>query len=128
MLESLSAILDKGADYAKGQNIDFPGARLASDMFTLAQQVQQACFYAENGVARLTGHDPVNIPKVGTTLADLKTQIATTLDFVRGASVKEFEGAETRDCSIDIPNGMVIEMDCLRFSDPGPCRISIFMS
>jgi hypothetical protein len=65
MLESLSAILDKGADYAKEQNFDLPNARLAPDMFTLAQQVQQACFYAENGVARLTGRDSVNIRKVG---------------------------------------------------------------
>jgi uncharacterized protein len=34
---------------------------------------------------------------------------------VRGISASEFDGAETRDCSIEIPNGMVIEMDGLRF-------------
>ena len=115
MLESLSAILDKGADHAKGQNLDLPNARLAPDMFTLAQQVQQACLYAENGVARLTGRDPVNVPEAETTLAGLKAQIAATLESVRGVSVADFDGAETRDCSIEIPNDMVIEMDGLRF-------------
>jgi hypothetical protein len=34
---------------------------------------------------------------------------------VRGASVAEFDGAETRDCSIELPNDMVIEMDGVRF-------------
>jgi uncharacterized protein len=115
MLESLSAILDKGADYAQEASLDLPAARLAADMFTLAQQVQQACFYAENGVARLIGRDPVNISEAGTTLTGLKAQIAATLDSVRGASAAEFEEAETRDCSIEIPDDLVIEMDGLRF-------------
>jgi uncharacterized protein len=115
MLESLSAILDKGNDYTKSAYLDLPAARLAPDMFTLAEQVQQACFYAENGVARLIGRDQVNIPGAGTTLADLKAQIAAALNAVRGASVAEFDGAETRDCSIELPNDMVIEMDGVRF-------------
>jgi hypothetical protein len=115
MLESLSAILDKGAYFAKGRNIDLPNARLAPDMFTLGQQVQQACFYAENGVARLAGRDPVDVREAATTLASLQKQIAATLASVRGVSAAEFNGAETRDCSIDLPNDKVIEMNGLRF-------------
>ena len=42
MLESLSAILDKGAAHAKTAKLDLVNARLAPDMYTLAQQVQIA--------------------------------------------------------------------------------------
>jgi uncharacterized protein len=48
ILESLSAILDKGAAHAKDKKVDLVNARLAPDMFTLAQQVQQACKYAKD--------------------------------------------------------------------------------
>jgi hypothetical protein len=115
MLESLSEILDKADDRSNRARLDLPVARLAPDMFTLAQQVQQACFYAENGVARLIGRDQVNVPEAGTTLCDLKAQIATTLNSVRGASATQFEGAEGRNCSIELPNDLVIEMDGFRF-------------
>ena len=117
MLESLSSILDKGNDYADAAKLDLPGrgASAALDMYTLAQQVQQACFYAENGVARLSGRGQVTLPEAGTTFSDMKAQIAATLNSVRGASAEDFDGAETRDCSIEIPNDMIIEMDGLRF-------------
>lgn len=115
MLESLSAILDKGAVHAKSEALDLPGARLAPDMFTLAQQVQQACLYAETGVARLTGRGPCEPSEAAPTMAGLKAQVAATLDRVKSASPADFADSETRDCSIDIANGMVIEMDGVRF-------------
>jgi uncharacterized protein len=112
MLESLSAILDKSA---LTKELDLPNARLAPDMYTLSQQVQQACFYAENGVARLTGREAVNIPMARTTLAEMKMQIATTLESIRAVSATEFDSSSERDCSIEIPDDRVIEMDGLRF-------------
>jgi len=57
-LESLAKLLDKGAAHARDRNIDLVNARLAPDMYTLAQQVQQACHYAKDGTARLTGREP----------------------------------------------------------------------
>jgi hypothetical protein len=34
--------------------VELVSARLAPDVYTLAQQVQQACHHAQDGVARLT--------------------------------------------------------------------------
>jgi hypothetical protein len=115
MLESLSEILVKSARVSKGANHQLAAARLAPDMFTLAQQVQQACLYAENGVAVLTGRGQISASKVETTLAGLKAQIGATIAALLDASAAEFEGAEARDCSIVLPNDMLIEMDGIRF-------------
>jgi Domain of unknown function (DUF1993) len=51
MLESLAAILDKGLAYAESAKTDLVNARLAPDMYTLAQQVQLACHYARDAAA-----------------------------------------------------------------------------
>ena len=55
MLESMSEVLAKGAEHAKSTQLNLVNARLAPDMFTLAQQVQQACHYAKDATSRLTG-------------------------------------------------------------------------
>ncbi len=115
MLESLSELLDGGAAYANDNNLDLVNARLAPDMYTLAQQVQQACHHAKNGIARLAGRPAVVMEDAQTTLAGLKAQIGRTLAIIRSAPAADFEGAEERDCSIEIPDGMMIEMDGLRF-------------
>ena len=115
MLKNLSEVLDRGAAYAKDGNIDLVNSRLAPDMYTLAQQVQQACHYARNGMARLAGHPPIPMGDSATTLPGLEQQIAETLDFLHGVTAAEFEGAEARDCGIEIPNDLMIEMDGVRF-------------
>src|SRR5262245_19252883 len=114
MLESLSEVLDKGAKHAKSANLDLVNARLAADMFTLAQQVQQACHYAKDGTSRLTGKGGTAMEDAETSFAGLKTQIARTLDFVRGATAAAFDGAEERDCSIEIPGNQIIQMNGLQ--------------
>ena len=115
MLTSLSKILDKATAVARDRTLDLVNCRLAPDMYTLAQQVQQACHYARNGMSRLAGRPAAAMSEVEATLCGLKTQIAQAIDFVRSVPEAEFEGAEARDCSIEIPNGLVIEMDGLRF-------------
>jgi hypothetical protein len=55
MLQSLSEVLDKGAKHAESAKLDLVNARLAPDMFTLAQQVQQACHCAKDCTSRLMG-------------------------------------------------------------------------
>jgi len=115
MLESMTQWLGKGAAHAKGKDLDLVNARLAPDMFTLAQQVQQACHYARDGVARLTGQASAIREEAETTLPGLEAQIARTLDHVRSIPAGAFDGAEERDCSIPIPNDMIIKMDGLDF-------------
>ncbi len=115
MLQSLSEILDKGAAHAESAKLDLVNARLAPDMFTLAQQVQQACHAAKDSISRLTGKGAAVMDDAETTFAGFKAQIARTIEFVRGAAAAAFAGAEERDCSIDVPGGnMVIEMNGVR--------------
>jgi hypothetical protein len=115
MLESLSAVLDKGAAHAQDQRLGLMTARLAPDMYTLAQQVQIACDHAKDGVARLVGEEPPRFESNEKTIDDLKARIAGTIDYLKSADAAAFEGAEDRDCSIPIPNDMVIAMNGLQF-------------
>ena len=114
MLTSLSQWLDKGFAQ-KGTEIDLVNARLAPDMFTLAQQVQQACRYATDGAARLCGRPAMAMEAAQTTPDGINAQIAHAIDLIGSLAASEFEGAEDRDCSIDIPGDRVIEMDGYRF-------------
>ena len=113
VLESRAAILGKGAEHAK----DLVNARLAADMFTLAQQVQLACDNACNGAARLAAQKPPAFENDETTIAELKTRIANAATYLRGLPSASFDGAEDRDCTLPIPNDpkLAITMNGLDF-------------
>jgi uncharacterized protein len=116
-LESLSTLLDKGAAFAKEHKVDLLKERLAPDMFTLAQQVQIACYQAIDGTSRLAGRGRTEFIREGKTFDELKEDIAKAIAFVRSIPAAEFEGAETRDCTVVTPPevGLVIKMDGLLF-------------
>jgi hypothetical protein len=103
MLESLSAILDKGEAHAKATKLDLVDARLAPDMFALAKQVQLACDNACNGAARLCAQTPPTFEDDETTIADLKVRSAKSIAYLRGLPATSFDGAEDRDCTFPIP-------------------------
>ena len=115
MLESLSALIDKGAIHAGERELDLADARLAPDMFTLAQQVQLSCYHAADSVARLTGKPPTAPPPAPTTPAAMKQLIAHTVEAVSQSSPSDFDGAEERDCSIPSRGGGVLGMNGLQF-------------
>ncbi|HEX9470191.1 MAG TPA: DUF1993 domain-containing protein [Bradyrhizobium sp.] len=111
-LMSLAGLLDKGAAHARDNRIDLVNARLAPDMYTLAQQVQQACNYAKDGTARLTGRNSARLEAVGKTFVELKADIAKTIEELSAVPAAAFEGAEARDCSIELSGeGIMIAMD-----------------
>lgn len=114
MLESLSACLDKGEAHARSKGLDLVTARLAPDMFTLAQQVQQACHAAADCISRLTGRGAAAMATLETTHSGLKAQIARTVAALRSVPEAAFAGAEARDCSIEIPGDLIIVMDGLQ--------------
>ena len=95
MLNNLSAILEKGAEFAETKKIDFEvllNSRLAADQFNMIRQVQIACDTAKLGAARLTGKTDT-APKhedTETTLADLQTRINSVLDYLSGGSPEYF--------------------------------------
>ena len=116
MLESLVAILEKGAAYANKQELDLADARLAPDMYPLARQVQLACHHAIDAVTRLTGKPPSTRSQEAATLPALKQLIADTITAVSQIEPTAFETAESRDCSIQIPGGGgVLAMNGLEF-------------
>lgn len=115
MLAGLADILDKAAQHAASRKIDLPNARLAPDMYTLAQQVQLACDYARNGTARLTGRRPSPARNDEKSLADLKARVVATVAALKRVKPEAFAGAEKRDCSIVLSPKLTIEMDGLQF-------------
>jgi uncharacterized protein len=105
-LTNLSAILDKAASHGEAKKIDpkaFPQVRLIADMLPLSAQIQIACDTAKGAAARLAG---VEIPKyedTEATLAELKTRVAKTLDFIKTIKPQQLLGAETREIVLQFP-------------------------
>jgi uncharacterized protein len=119
MLRSLSGVLDKGTEHARANKSDpatLVNARLAPDMYTLAQQVQLACDQASDATARLSGQDGPNFENNEKTLEDLKGRIAKTIDYVQSVRAEAFEAAEDRKITIPIPeNNIAFDMNRLQF-------------
>ena len=100
MLRNLSGLIDKAQAHCEAKKID-PAAltayRLYPDMFPFTRQVQIACDSAKGAVARLAG---VEIPKhedTEQTLAELKTRIAKTLDFIESLGASKIDGTEDKE-------------------------------
>lgn len=104
MLKNLSAILDKGADFAESKKVDVEvllNSRLSADQFNLIRQVQIACDTAKLGVARLTGNTDT-APKHDdneTTIAELKERIDSVLSYLAGFTPDDFANAESEKVS-----------------------------
>jgi uncharacterized protein len=105
-LNNLSAILDKAESHGEAKKVDpkvIPQARLIVDMLPLTSQVQIACDTAKGAAARLAG---VPVPKhedTEATLAELKTRVAKTLDFIKTIKPEQLQGAETREIVLQLP-------------------------
>ena len=105
-LNNLSAILDKAESHGEAKKVDpkvIPQARLIVDMLPLTSQVQIACDTAKGAAARLAG---VQVPKhedTEATLAELKTRVAKTVDFIKTIKPEQLQGAETREIVLQFP-------------------------
>jgi hypothetical protein len=118
MLGDLSNVLGKGAEHAKAKKLDeavLVNARLAPDMYTLAQQVQVACDNAKNGTARIIGREPPHHDDNEKTIDELKARIAKTIDHLKGLPNAAFEGAADRKIVMDLQNGLELEMTGAQF-------------
>jgi hypothetical protein len=102
MLDNLSRILDKAAQYAEAKkfNIDvLLNSRLAPDQFNLIRQVQITCDTAKFGAARICGKEAPTHPDTETTLAELQARIKTVQDYLASFKPEDFVGAEARHVS-----------------------------
>jgi len=96
-LENLSAVLKKGAAHPDAAAL--VEARLASDMFTLAGQVQRASDTAKGCAARLAGIDNPSFPDTETSFAQLQERISKTIDFLKGLKPAQIDGSEDKAIS-----------------------------
>jgi hypothetical protein len=105
MLGALSTIIDKAASHAEAKKIDpsvFTNGRLSPDMFPFTRQVLIATDFAKGASARLCGVEPPKYEDTETSFADLKARIGKTLDFIATLKPEQFDGAETRDVTIQL--------------------------
>jgi hypothetical protein len=105
MLRALSDILDKAQAHArdkKQQSDALVGARLAPDMFTLAQQVQQACQYANDVTVQLANAEAPHFENDETTLDALKAHIAKTIDHLQKQKPAAFDGSENKQIVLPV--------------------------
>jgi hypothetical protein len=102
MLDNLSRILDKAAQYAeiKKFNVDvLLNSRLAPDQFNFIRQVQITCDTAKFGAARVCGKEAPSHPDTEATLAELQARIKTVQDYLASFTPADFAGAEERHVS-----------------------------
>jgi len=105
ILTALSLILDKAAAHCAAKKIDpavLVNARLFPDMLPLSKQVQIACDFAKNTLARLSGIETVKFADDEKTLDELKARIAKTLELVKAAKPETIDGNEDRDITLPI--------------------------
>jgi hypothetical protein len=108
MLNNLSNILDKGAEFAEKKQLEpgvLTGARLAPDMFTLTRQVQIACDMAKGAAARLGGVDVPKHDDTETTLAELKARVAKVQAFINSVPAANFSGSEDKAITFSTRRG-----------------------
>jgi hypothetical protein len=106
-LTNLSKQVDKAIAYAEPKKVDgavFAGTRLVVDMMPFSAQVQIACDNAKGAVARLVGVEPPKHEDSEKTLAELKTRITKTLEYINTLKPEQFNGAETREVIVKFPH------------------------
>src|SRR4030095_15516281 len=86
-LQSLRAILEKGAAYAETKKFDpavLASSRLFPDMLPLTRQVQIASDAAKGAAARLAGVESPKWEDNETTLTELIARVDKTIDYLQG--------------------------------------------
>lgn len=99
-LHNLSAILEKGAAWAK-ENGKSEAAllelKLAEDMFPLARQVQVTSDMSKRAVARLAGVEAPVMEDNETTVAELQARLAATIAWIESIADAQLEGDDERE-------------------------------
>ena len=105
LLRHLDHCLDKAVANAAARKFDpnaFISARLAPDMLTFASQIRIACDAAKLGAARVGGLEAPKFEDNETTMAELKTRIAKTLDWLATVPAAAIDGQEDKDITFPV--------------------------
>ena len=105
-LTAISKVLEKGSAWAAAKKVDeavIMGTRMIPDMLPFSRQVQIACRFAEESVARLAGAEVPKAPEnAEKNLAELRVRIEAVLDFIKGFRPELIDGSETREITLTI--------------------------
>ena len=108
LLRHLDHCLDKAVANAAARKFDpnvFVGVLLAPDMLPFAAQIRIACDAAKLGAARVGGLEAPKFEDNETTMAELKTRIAKTLDWLATVPAAAIDGQEDKDITFPVgPN------------------------
>jgi hypothetical protein len=108
-LEVLGRLLAKAKDHAAEHGIDpqdLVQARLAPDMYNLAEQVQRTSDTSKMTTERLGGGPAPKMADDETTLEQLQDRVQRTIAYLRGVDPVSMEGAESLTLTLpfgDIP-------------------------
>lgn len=97
MLKNLSAMLDKGEQFAAEKKFDTAvllRSRLAPDQFDFTRQVQIACDTAKTAAASWANKEAPAHPDTETTLPELKQRIQQVTSYLESFKAEDFAGAE----------------------------------
>ena len=114
-LTALSGVLDKASAHAASKQMEWHPAgmqenallqsHLISDQFPLIRQVQVACDNAKNGIARIAGIEAPAFEDTEKTIAELKTRIDKTVEFLNTIKPEQVIGQEAREIELSFWKG-----------------------
>jgi hypothetical protein len=108
VLANLCTWLDKAEAHAKAKKFEpavYLGTRLAPDMLPFTKQIQIACDGAKFCVARLGGVDAPTFDDSETSLAELRTRVLATIEFIKSVPAAKIDGTEDKDVTIPRRDG-----------------------
>ena len=114
MLGNAMAWLDKAEAHAVARGFSpdaYLALRLAPDMLPFSKQIQIASDNAKACAARLAGHEVPKWDDGETTLAELRTRLQRTIDYVASVPASALEGSETRAITIPLRNREPLQFD-----------------
>jgi hypothetical protein len=112
MLGNLDRWLSRAEELAKEKNFDpetLLVARLAPDQFHLRRQIQAACDAAKFAPSRLTGKQPPSHPDTDQSLSELRERIKSVVEYLKGFTPADFEGADKRPIELYFAEGQVTD-------------------
>lgn len=108
MLRAALTWLDKAEAHAKARNFspdNYLGLRLAPDMLPFTKQIQIASDMAKGCAARLAGVEVPSWEDNEATLADLRTRLTRTIDYVNGFGPAQIDGSDAREIALPTRTG-----------------------
>ena len=108
ILKALSNVIGKAQTHCEENKLEesfFLTDRFYPNMFPFLRQVRAACDHAVNVCARVAGAEAPAFANDEKSLEDLKSRIATTVEFVKSIRPEDMNGQEDKEIVFTLPSG-----------------------